>query len=703
MEWLRTEHNLPYMGPHWNNCSKPLKDCYSDELKKRHEKTIPERIATEFELFDFNAMLSEEGKLMDEIQNNIEKYDKQEDRVRYIISLLQPFKEFAEAFDYTAQIDIKIQNIQKNENRIKELEEMPDDAVDERTGEPIRPKDKIAELNKIIEDDKKDIDYWKKVQDEFSNFAQYGLNVGSPLFKIKVLTVNDKMCRYLGMWWLTMLYFTRSLAALGLTYGIDFMDVQKKSGVYLKSDLTLFDYKDGKFINNLEYANNLLDEIDTQKQNNTHNNMTGTTPKRETCKTDKNKATKEETTQNIGSDFEHIKDYQDNENLDYYLSEDHWNFHVNSLLYKILLKFHDDQELGAFLYGNNNPAYSPINDYSELYGYLFNEAYRLCKDVLITPVPETKVARFAKQAATWKFKDLKDDNGNTVNIVPNVTDLIESYHILCMANAILIFANDQKGSIDRFLVSLSLYNDKGLDYCLYHHCFEPYIEPYKKIIFQTIFSCANLRPGYNYKEKDEYLRKNIPWFRKMAIEYEQLINEVVQKDTTNIKEQNNNNCIQFFGPVINSNINLPSTSSNYNNDGANYEKNNRTDCSFLYDNDEYFAIAIQEFTNKLRFHHLIPEDMDCKKMESLFRGRSCRTKYKWLGPNHILTHIIKGLTDGDKPIITTWPEGTSKWEVVSCRFVDKDGNALPNIRQEKIRKKTESIVNDAIEALAGYI
>ncbi len=129
----------------------------------------------------------------------------------------------------------------------------------------------------------------------------------------------------------------------------------------------------------------------------------------------------------------------------------------------------------------------------------------------------------------------------------------------------------------------------------------------------------------------------------------------------------------------------------------------RTDCCFLYDNDEYFAIAIQEFTNKLRFHHLIPEDMDCKKMESLFSGRSCRTKYKWLGDNHILTHIIKGLTDGDKPIITTWPEGTSKWEVVSCRFVDKDGKALPNIRQENIRKKTESIVNDAIEALAGYI
>ena len=34
----------------------------------------------------------------------------------------------------------------------------------------------------------------------------------------------------------------------------------------------------------------------------------------------------------------------------------------------------------------------------------------------------------------------------------------------------------------------------------------------------------------------------------------------------------------------------------------------RMDCCFLYDNEEYFAIAIQEFTNKLHAHHLIPEE-----------------------------------------------------------------------------------------------
>lgn len=133
-------------------------------------------------------------------------------------------------------------------------------------------------------------------------------------------------------------------------------------------------------------------------------------------------------------------------------------------------------------------------------------------------------------------------------------------------------------------------------------------------------------------------------------------------------------------------------------------RNVRRDCCFLYDNEDNFAIAIQEFTNKLHAHHLIPDNLDYKYMESLFSGRSCRRTYKWIGDNHILTHIIKGLTNDDKPIITPWPAGTSKWEVVSCRFVDKNDNPIPkSIRTEKLRKNTQTIVEEAIDALAGYL
>lgn len=143
-------------------------------------------------------------------------------------------------------------------------------------------------------------------------------------------------------------------------------------------------------------------------------------------------------------------------------------------------------------------------------------------------------------------------------------------------------------------------------------------------------------------------------------------------------------------------------SEKYNEESQKFRKI-RTDCCFLYDNKEYFAHAIQEFTNKLKQYKFIPEDVDCKQMESLFSGHSCRRTYTWLGPNHILTHIIKGLINVDNPIITTWPSGASPWLIVSERFVDKEGIPLPNIRTESERKNMKSVVTDVIETLATYL
>lgn len=132
-------------------------------------------------------------------------------------------------------------------------------------------------------------------------------------------------------------------------------------------------------------------------------------------------------------------------------------------------------------------------------------------------------------------------------------------------------------------------------------------------------------------------------------------------------------------------------------------KKSRTDCCFLYDNQEYQAIAIQGLTTTMKKHQLIPEDIDYKQMMSIFSGHSCRTKIPWLGEKHILTSFIKGICNDDAPIVTPWPEGTSKWDVVSQRFVDKDGNNIPNIRQETPRKKSQSIVTELIDSLKGYM
>lgn len=231
------------------------------------------------------------------------------------------------------------------------------------------------------------------------------------------------------------------------------------------------------------------------------------------------------------SDFEYIKAWENNTNLDYYLSEEHWNFHVNQMLYKNLLVFHEGKEVGAFLDVNGSDFGAPIKDYTQLYGNMFNEAYRLCKIILTIPVPETKVAKFANQSSTWKFRNLKDNNGKPIKseVAPNVTDLIESYHILGMVNAILCFANDQSASVERFIIALSVYKDSGLPFCGYIHCFEPYNEVYQKFIFATIVDGSYLRPGYDCKKRDDYLRKNMPWYNNIAKEYEKISQETKEK------------------------------------------------------------------------------------------------------------------------------------------------------------------------------
>lgn len=132
----------------------------------------------------------------------------------------------------------------------------------------------------------------------------------------------------------------------------------------------------------------------------------------------------------------------------------------------------------------------------------------------------------------------------------------------------------------------------------------------------------------------------------------------------------------------------------------------RTDCCFFYDNKEYFNEAIMEFTAMAHRYGLVPEKYDYKDFCNLFGGRSCHKTFTWLGDNHILTHFIKRLCPdkkGERNIITTWPEGYSKWKVISQRFVDKEGNPLPDIHNETARKLQEPIYQDLVNAFTGYL
>lgn len=257
VRWFRMEYNLPYMGPHWNP-GESEKSQLTGKWKYRHEVELPEYIKEEYEDFDDSVLVYSNGGMMEEINENLKKCSTQEDKVRYIVSLLQPFKDFADAFYPKARIDERKKAIEQDKKLREYFVKIPKDAVDERTGKPIDPDAQISAIDTTIDRYKQDIEYWEKVQDRFYWFAQHGLT--------GKFTEEEKqdMCEYLGQWWSLMVMFSRLLAAVALTYGIKLMDIQEECGIFLNWHFYITDYEDGKYVISIDHAQKLLAEIESK-------------------------------------------------------------------------------------------------------------------------------------------------------------------------------------------------------------------------------------------------------------------------------------------------------------------------------------------------------------------------------------------------------------------------------------------------------
>ena len=267
MEWMRIEYNMPNMGLHWHESGKTRKELLVGKRKIRHDSLIPEYVAEEYEDFDDGVIMYTDGGLMDEINENLKSCSTYDDRVRYIISLLQPFKEFAAAFNSKEQTDERKRAIERCKNDMKSWENVAEDAVDELTGEPLEASKQIEACKSFIDRYEQDIKYWKTVEEDFFWLAQHGLGAGH--YRTFRCEVNDKMCKYLGEWWSLMITFSRRLAAVVLTYGIKLMDIQEQCGTYLNWRFMITDYVDHKFVTSIDHARKLIADIESNKRKET--------------------------------------------------------------------------------------------------------------------------------------------------------------------------------------------------------------------------------------------------------------------------------------------------------------------------------------------------------------------------------------------------------------------------------------------------
>ena len=258
IDWFRHKYDMHIMGPH-NFSDRNTTRKLDGRWETWYNEELPENIIEEYEDFDDSVLVYKNGGMMEEIQNNLEKCSSRDDRFRYIASLLQPFRDFAEAFCPIGSIHERENSIEHIRTDLAYWQTVPEDTVDPDSGEPVNPKAQIEACRSIIDTYQKDIQYWKELERKFYDFAQRGLNQEFQDGD------NPEMCKCLGAWWSLMLTFSMKLAALALTYGIKLMDVQEHCEIYLKWHFDLTDYVDDKNISTYEQAKQLLENIESTK------------------------------------------------------------------------------------------------------------------------------------------------------------------------------------------------------------------------------------------------------------------------------------------------------------------------------------------------------------------------------------------------------------------------------------------------------
>lgn len=254
LQWFRCEYDLPPM-PNRRLPHTPMKETLHGEMLTCHQLEEPTIAKEALEDFDEDILLSIDQPLMQEIESNLRKRSSEADRERYLLSLLAPFREFANAFCPKSRIqdvEREIRHIGDERTRwTAELEKAADSSSKEHTD----AKEQLHACDEMEQLMRSGIDHYNNVANRLFRFAQNGLTHSCTEEE------DPEMCLNLGYWLDMMQLFARKLASLALSYGFDLKELQEKSGVYLLPKMINIDYVDYSYITSFEQARRMLEEI----------------------------------------------------------------------------------------------------------------------------------------------------------------------------------------------------------------------------------------------------------------------------------------------------------------------------------------------------------------------------------------------------------------------------------------------------------
>ncbi|MEG1800523.1 MAG: hypothetical protein RR273_00980 [Oscillospiraceae bacterium] len=250
IDWMREKYDLGYM---------PHKPDYELKGKWEHyyNEILPKQIADETEAFDFSVIDSgRTAKIIEEIEANLKECKDDAERERYLYTLLIPFECIAKVFHPTAEIE-RLKTAIDECNQDKIFWDKTQDFIDANTGEKIDAKKQSEACVSMA----------KTYQDGIDRIY----HINRQFCEILGTQVHDKgtVEYYCFRWVGSASQYAHRLDALLLTYGIDLMHLQKKSGMYLKGhrSITDVDYYLGSIELAQHYINALPNHTEPQQSN----------------------------------------------------------------------------------------------------------------------------------------------------------------------------------------------------------------------------------------------------------------------------------------------------------------------------------------------------------------------------------------------------------------------------------------------------
>lgn len=303
--------------------------------------------------------------------------------------------------------------------------------------------------------------------------------------------------------------------------------------------------------------------------------------------------------------------------LDYYLRDNHWNCKVNNVIYQKLLTCYDGMELGKYLYEIGSSMHKPINDYSPLYGEMFNEAYQLCAEIVDEDIPETKISYYLSRASKISVPAQIADK-----VEPNALDLIQAYHVLCMV-IVLLSLEKKNDSAIRFLNHVSFFDNQTYYIQVQH--FNIYCLHYQIFVYCIIHSRTLLGKEYPYDEIEQELVENCSWYDNISvnvakeketnitqnIDYESLIDKLNKIDIEDTKQKK--------GYAFEKYITLLFDAFSLNPRVSYKTRFNQIDGSFSIDN-QTFLIEAKYTNNPINKNPLVLFEDKIKRKSSHARG-----------------------------------------------------------------------------------